>query len=50
LSFAKREIMQNKKAQREQMMLMIADWQSSGLNQRAYCAAAYSTQSEPLFR
>jgi hypothetical protein len=31
--------MQNKKAQREQMMLMIADWQSSGLNQRAYCAA-----------
>lgn len=29
--------MQNKKEQREQMMLMIADWQGSGLNQRAYC-------------
>jgi hypothetical protein len=37
--------MQNKKEQREQMMVMIEDWQSSGLNQRTYCAAknvAYS--------
>ncbi len=31
--------MQNKKEQREQMMVMIEDWQSSGLNQRAYCKA-----------
>lgn len=31
--------------QREQMMVMIEDWQSSGLNQRTYCSAknvAYS--------
>jgi hypothetical protein len=38
--------MQNKKLQREQMMAMIEDWQSSGLNQSAYCAAkkiGYST-------
>jgi hypothetical protein len=31
--------MQNKKEIREQMMLMIADWQVSGLKQRAYCIA-----------
>lgn len=31
--------MQNKKEQREQMMVMITDWQSSGLKQRDYCAA-----------
>jgi len=31
--------MQSKKEQREQMMVMITDWQSSGLKQRAYCAA-----------
>ncbi|MDP1764293.1 MAG: hypothetical protein Q8L07_10440 [Sediminibacterium sp.] len=30
--------MQNKKEQREQMMLMITDWQASGLKQREYCA------------
>lgn len=30
--------MQNKKEQREQMMLMITDWQASGLKQRDYCA------------
>ena len=38
--------MQNKKLQREQMMAMIEDWQSSGLNQSAYCDAkkiGYST-------
>lgn len=38
--------MQNKKVQREQMMAMIDDWQTSGLNQRMYCAAkkiGYST-------
>ena len=38
--------MQNKKLQREQMMAMIEDWQSSGLNQSAYCATkkiGYST-------
>ena len=29
--------MQNKKVQREQMMLMITDWQASGLKQRDYC-------------
>ena len=29
--------MQNKKEQREQMMVMITDWQASGINQRAYC-------------
>ena len=29
--------MQNKKDQHEQMMLMITDWQSSGLKQRVYC-------------
>lgn len=37
--------MQNKKEQCEQIMAMIEDWQSSGLNQRTYCAAkkvAYS--------
>lgn len=31
--------MQNKKEQREQMMVMIEDWQASGLKQRDYCAA-----------
>ena len=31
--------MQNKKEQREQMMLMITDWQASGLKQRDYCAS-----------
>ena len=31
--------MQNKKLQCEQMMAIIEDWQSSGLNQRTYCAA-----------
>ena len=31
--------MQNKKEQREQMMVMITDWQASGINQRAYCIA-----------
>lgn len=31
--------MQNRKEKREQMMLMITDWQSSGLKQRDYCAA-----------
>jgi hypothetical protein len=31
--------MQNKKEIREQMMLMIADWQGCGLKQRAYCVA-----------
>lgn len=31
--------MQNKKEQREQMMVMIEDWQASGLKQREYCAA-----------
>lgn len=31
--------MQNKKELREQMMVMIADWQSSGLNQREYCTS-----------
>ena len=38
--------MQDRKEQREQMMVMIEDWQASGLNQRAYCAAkklAYSS-------
>ena len=30
--------MQNKKEQREQLMVMIEDWQSSALNQRDYCA------------
>lgn len=38
--------MQNKKVQREKMMAMIDDWQTSGLNQRTYCAAkkiGYST-------
>lgn len=33
--------MQNKKEQREQMMLMITDWQASGLKQREYCAVCY---------
>lgn len=31
--------MQNKKEQREQMMVMIENWQSSGLKQREYCSA-----------
>ncbi|KAF0212414.1 MAG: hypothetical protein FD178_3164 [Ignavibacteria bacterium] len=31
--------MQNKKEQREQMMVMIEDWQASGLKQREYCVA-----------
>jgi hypothetical protein len=31
--------MQNKKEQREQMMVMITDWQASGINQRAFCIA-----------
>ena len=31
--------MQNRKEQQEQMLSMIDDWQSSGLNQRAYCAS-----------
>ena len=31
--------MQNRKEQREQMMVMISDWQASGLKQRDYCAA-----------
>ncbi len=31
--------MQNKKEQREQMMLMITDWQTSGLKQMDYCTA-----------
>jgi hypothetical protein len=31
--------MQNKIEQREQMMLMITNWQSSGLTQRDYCVA-----------
>ena len=31
--------MQNRKEQRAQMMVMITDWQASGLNQREYCAA-----------
>lgn len=31
--------MQNKKELRDRMLLMIEDWQSSGLNQRAYCVA-----------
>ena len=31
--------MQNKKEQREQMMLMITDWQASGLKQRDYCTS-----------
>lgn len=30
--------MQNKQEQREQMMLMITNWQSSGLTQRAFCS------------
>lgn len=31
--------MQSNKEHRDQMMLMIIDWQASGLKQRAYCAA-----------
>jgi len=31
--------MQNRKEQREQMMVMITDWQASGLKQREYCVA-----------
>ena len=31
--------MQNKKEQREQMMVMIEEWQASGLKQRDYCAS-----------
>lgn len=31
--------MQNKKEQREQKMLMVTDWQASGLKQRDYCAS-----------
>ena len=31
--------MQNKKEIRDQMMVMITDWQTSGLKQREYCAA-----------
>ena len=31
--------MQNKKEIRDQMMLMITDWQASGLKQRDYCTA-----------
>jgi hypothetical protein len=31
--------MQNKKEIREQMMVMITDWQASGLKQREYCVA-----------
>ena len=31
--------MQNRKEQRTQMMVMITDWQASGLKQREYCAA-----------
>lgn len=31
--------MQNKNEVREQMMVMISDWQSSGLKQREYCTA-----------
>lgn len=31
--------MQDRKEQREQMMVMITDWQASGLKQRAYCVA-----------
>ena len=31
--------MRNKKEQREQMMVMITDWQASGLKQRDYCVA-----------
>lgn len=29
--------MQNRKEQRDQMMLMITEWQGSGLKQRDYC-------------
>ena len=31
--------MQNRKEQRAQMMVMITDWQASGLKQRDYCVA-----------
>ncbi|MEK7199241.1 MAG: hypothetical protein AAB212_04900 [Bacteroidota bacterium] len=31
--------MQNKQAQRTQMMEMISQWQASGLKQRDYCAS-----------
>jgi len=31
--------MQTRKEQREQMMVMITDWQASGLKQREYCVA-----------
>ncbi len=30
--------MQNRKEQRAQMMVMITNWQASGLKQRDYCA------------
>ncbi len=31
--------MQNKKEQPEQMIVMLEDWQASGLKQREYCTA-----------
>ena len=31
--------MQNKKEQRAQMMVMITEWQASGMKQRDYCVA-----------
>jgi hypothetical protein len=37
LSFAKRKNMQNRKELHDQMKIMIADWQSSGLKQHDYC-------------
>jgi hypothetical protein len=37
-SFAKRYFMQNKKEQRAKKLEMIAQWQQSGLSQRAFCS------------